>query len=76
MASTSRGHRAYSAAFKLKVVQLAESKGKHHASKFFNVDRKRVREWCQKKNIIEDLNKSAKRAPGAGRKPRFQVLYM
>jgi len=53
----SRGHRSFTAAFKLKVIQLAEEKGKHHASQFFKVDRKRVREWCQKKALITDLAK-------------------
>jgi hypothetical protein len=35
--------------FKLKVIKFAEERGKHGAAKFFNVDRKRVREWCQNK---------------------------
>ena len=31
----SRGHRSFTEAFKLKVIQLAEDKGKHHASQVF-----------------------------------------
>ena len=64
----SRGHRSFTAAFKLKVIQLAEEKGKHHDSQLLKVDRKRVREWCQKKALITDLAKSARRVSGAGRK--------
>ena len=73
--TASRGHGSFTTAFKLKVIQLVEEKGKHHACQVFKVDRKRVREWCQKKALITDLAKSARRVYGAGPKPRFQVKY-
>lgn len=51
--------KTYSFAFKLKVITYTEEKGKNSASKLFSVDRKRVREWCQKKAIL--LNKAQRR---------------
>ena len=44
-----KSKRAFSTSFKLKVVELAEQKGRHHAAKLFGADRKRVRQWCQSK---------------------------
>jgi len=38
----SRGHRSFAATFKLKVIQLAEEKGKHHASQVFKMDRCKI----------------------------------
>jgi Brinker DNA-binding domain len=52
-------HSAYTSSFKLKVISVAETRGKHFASKHFNVDRKRVREWCKTKSEIEMQAKSA-----------------
>lgn len=63
-------HKFHSASFKLKVVGVAEQIGKHKASTLFNVDRKRVREWCKAKDTLQAC-KSRKRAPGGGRKVRF-----
>ncbi|MES9880141.1 MAG: hypothetical protein ABW185_04590 [Sedimenticola sp.] len=60
--------KSYPASFKLKVVDVAEQKGKHFASKVFNVDRKRVREWVQNKEKIQTFAKLRKRATGAGKR--------
>lgn len=67
--------KTYSFAFKLKVIAYAEEKGKHTASKLFNVDRKRVCEWCQKKSIIEQGTKTQKRQSGAGRPLNYNDRY-
>jgi hypothetical protein len=65
-------HKCYSISFKLKVVGVAENIGKHKASKLFNVDRKRIREWCKAKQSLQQLaSKSGKRAPGGGRRVRY-----
>jgi hypothetical protein len=67
-------HSAYTSSFKLKVISVAETRGKHFASKHFNVDRKRVREWCKTKSEIEMQAKSAKRSTGAGRPVRYMDI--
>ena len=63
-----KSKRAFSTSFKLKVVELTEQKGKHHAAKLFGVDRKWVREWCQSKEKLNDNStlKSHKCSSGAG----------
>lgn len=63
--------RTYAASFKLKVVQVAEEKGKRFAAKEFNVHRKRVQEWCKNKTQLQAAPKSQKRKPGAGRPLRY-----
>jgi transposase-like protein len=67
MESKNKARHKYNFSFKLKVIKFAEEKGKHEAAKFFNVDRKRVREWCQNKKAIETETKNTSRLPGAGR---------
>ena len=62
-------HAAYPPNFKLKIVKVAEEKGKHFAFKLFNVNRKHVQEWCKSKMTLENMAKSQKRAPGAGHPP-------
>ena len=65
---------SYTFAFKLKVINFAEQKSKHAASKFFKVDRKRVREWCQNKKDIEEGTKKQKRLSGAGRPVKYKEI--
>jgi hypothetical protein len=73
--ASGRGQKkTYTNAFKLKVIDVAEVKGKHHAAKLFGVDRKRVREWCQLKNTLINAPKSQKRAPGAGRPIKYKDI--
>lgn len=67
-------HKAYSIAFKLKVVEFAKSQGKHKAAKAFNVDRKRVREWSQNEDTLKTLTKSRKRSSGGGRPVRYMDI--
>ena len=78
MDTSGRGEskRAFSASFKLKVVELAEQKGKHHAAKLFGVDWKRVRDWCQSKEKLNDNStlKSRKCSSGAGRPIHYQDI--
>ncbi|KAH3693633.1 hypothetical protein DPMN_081072 [Dreissena polymorpha] len=52
--------RAYTASFKLKVVEVAEQHEKHYASKQFNVHRKRVQDWCKMNNELLKVPKTAK----------------
>ena len=42
MSGQGKSKRAFSWSFKLKVVELAEQKGKHHTAKLFGVDWKQV----------------------------------
>ena len=72
MASTSSiSSRSYTAAFKLKVISVAEHKGKHHAAKLFGVHRKRVQDWCKSKEHLKSTKKTEKRKPGAGRPVKY-----
>ena len=64
----------YSVTFKLKVVEFAEQHSNRNASQVFGVDRKRVREWVKSKNDLQLWAKSRKRAPGAGRKVRYEEI--
>ena len=66
--------RKYYVSFKLKVVNYAEQNTKRKASAVFGVDRKGVREWCKSKRDLETLSKSRKRAPGGGRKVRYEDI--
>ena len=63
--------RSYTAAFKLKVISVAEQKGKHHAAKLFGVHRKRVQDWCKSKEHLKSTKKTEKRKPGAGRPIKY-----
>jgi len=67
----SKTKRSFTASFKLKVVEVAEQKGKHLAAKAFNVDRRRVQEWCRDKTRLQDAPKSGKRKSGGGRPLRY-----
>ena len=58
----------------MKVIKFVEEKGKHSAAKFFNVDRKRAREWCQNKKAIETETKNKSRLPGPGRPVRNKEI--
>ena len=61
--------RSYDATFKLKVIAHAEKTSKNNVRKTFQVDRQRVVEWCQQKEQLSGIGRSAKRLWGAGRKP-------
>ena len=76
MSGRGKSKRAFSTSFKLKVVELTEQKGKHHVAKFFGVDRKRVREWCQSKEKLNDNStlKSHKCSSGASHPIRYQGI--
>ena len=67
--------RSFDTAFKLKVVKAAEDHSKHYAAKLFNVNRRRVQEWCVQKEKLQSLTQSGRpidakrrRLQGGGRK--------
>ena len=62
---------SYDFSFKLKVVKYAEENSKNKASKVFEVDRRRVKEWCQQKDKSKVMSKTSKRLQGGGRKVRY-----
>ena len=73
--------KSYSLQFKLSGISFATAHGNHAAEKKFNVDRKRIREWREKKESIEETVKSKKakgcqrkRVKGGGRKPLSEKL--
>lgn len=68
--------KSYPLKFKLDTISYAETNGNRAAKKKFKVDRKRIREWCEKEASIEHTvrNKKSKgsqrkRIEGGGRKP-------
>ena len=71
----------YSLKFKLDAISFAAIHGNHAAEKKYNVDRKRILEWQEKKESIEKTVKSKKtkgcqrkRVEGGGRKPFSEKL--
>ena len=72
--SRRESHRSYSASFKLKVIETANEKGKHFAAKFYDVDRKRVREWCKDADKLKFMNASRKRYYDAGRPLKYMDI--
>ena len=68
--------RSYPLQFKLNAISYAVIHGNHAAERKLKVDRKRIREWREKKESIEKTVKNKKskgsqrkRCEGAGRKP-------
>ena len=65
--------KVYSVKFKMDAINFATRNSISASARKFNVDRKTIREWMQKRNSIEELSKrsgaSRKRLDGAGRKP-------
>ena len=61
-------HRSFDLAFKLRAIEVAEKKLKDSAAREFDVDPKRIREWCKKK---EELVKQ-KKSSGGSRRKRLQ----
>ena len=63
---------SYDISFKLKAVKYAEEHSNEGAARHFNVDGKRIREWCKQKAIFQEVkkkgNSSRKRLKGGGRK--------
>lgn len=58
-------HRSFDLDFKLRVIEVAEKKSKESAAREFDVNPKRIREWCKKK---EELMKQKKSSGGSRRK--------
>ena len=57
MAKQPQKHPSYSLTTKLKAVELAETVCKESASRQFNVDSKRIREWCKQKEAFLAIKK-------------------
>jgi transposase-like protein len=55
-----RKHSAYDAAFKLKVIELAEANNNCAAARKFVVNEKQVQEWRKSKAALEKMPKSKK----------------
>ena len=68
--SSHKGERiqSYEVSFKLKVVQYAKEQGNNAASRYFKVDRKRVREWRGKEADLKLLPARRKKLKGGGQK--------
>ena len=49
--------RSFDTAFKLKVLKAAKDHSKHYAAKLFNVNRRRVQEWCAQKEKLQSNTK-------------------
>uniref|UniRef100_A0A1X7UMU3 HTH CENPB-type domain-containing protein n=1 Tax=Amphimedon queenslandica TaxID=400682 RepID=A0A1X7UMU3_AMPQE len=68
-------HRSFDVSFKLRVVEMAEKSNKSKAARIYNVDVRRVREWCQQKSELLEKNKcgqsTSKRLGGGGRKALY-----
>ena len=61
---------SYSAEYKLEAIKFVEEGNSiHRASRKFNVDRKRIREWQRTKADLEATDHKRKRLEGGGRKP-------
>ena len=50
-------------------MEYAEEHSKRETSKVFCVDRKRVQEWCKKKEDLMGAGRTTKRLKGGGKKP-------
>jgi len=53
---------SYDATFKLKVVEEAEKFGNRATGRKHSIDKRRVREWWQKKHNLEELPSKKKKA--------------
>ena len=70
---------SYTLKFKLEAIAFAELNSINSASKKFNVERKRIREWSKCKESLQSLKKKdrgskRKRLDGGGRKPLDQQM--
>ena len=60
--------RSFDAAFKLSIIEDAESTRNRAVARKFKVDEGSIREWRQKKSELQKLPKKKKRLEGGGRK--------
>ena len=71
--------RLYTVEFKMDAIKYAEIHGKSASARKFNVDRKSVVEWVQKKDMINALSsrkfgRKRKHLDGGGRKPLSEEM--
>ena len=65
-----RTKRSFTTEFKLECVEHAErTKNKTQTAKIFNVNRRRVQEWCSQKSRLMSVPKQQKRLSGVGKRP-------
>lgn len=55
----SRKRLKYDAAFKIKVVELANKTSNHQASETYGVDRKCVRDWVKNEQVLKTMPKKS-----------------
>ena len=53
--------KAYDAAFKLKVIELADKEGNRAAARKFRIDESMVRRWKRQREELEQCKKSKKK---------------
>ena len=74
----SESHRSFIITFKLQAVETAEQTSKSAAAKSFNVDPKRIREWCKQKDKLLMKKRCGeskkKRLNGGGRKVMYEDM--
>lgn len=61
--------RSYTVEEKLAIVQAARSESLRAVARRYNVDRNCIRAWREKEPQLAELHPSARRLPGAGRRP-------
>ncbi|CAD5224513.1 unnamed protein product [Bursaphelenchus xylophilus] len=62
-----RSPRVFTAEKKLEVVAFAKKSSIRAASKHYGIDRKRIREWRDREDLLRQMDPNQKRAKGAGR---------
>ncbi len=68
MSEKKEKHRSFDISFKLRAIELAEKNTKEAAAREFDVDSKRIREWCkQKAKLQEQAHRTSKRKRLNGR---------
>ena len=55
-----RKRKSYDLSFKLKAIESAEKMSKESTAREFNVDPRRIREWCYQKDKIVAMKKQKK----------------
>ena len=71
--TTGKKRASYTAAYKLQVIEFAESKGNRAAARDFKISETNVRLWRKTKDVIKRQRKTAK-APGRGSKVHHPEL--
>ena len=62
---------SFDSAFKLKVVEYAETNTNRGAARKYGIDEKQVRQWRLKKDELKELPRTKRRLDSRGRKARL-----